>query len=362
MNYAVVMAGGTGKRLWPLSRKKRPKQVLKLLEGHTLLEQCVERLMPIFDIRNIIVLTNAEYVDTVRKTVSQIPPQNIIPEPAVRDTSSAIGLAATVLTKFDADATMAIVTADQIIKPDETLQTALTDALTFVNNNPEQLVTYGIKPTFPSTQLGYIKCANPQEQQGSKNPVYKVEAFSEKPDLNTAKKYLDEGGYFWNSGMFVWKAKTILTELAEHLPESVKPLQKIKNDWDGPNQIATLQEWFVKLPKISIDFAVMEKAKKVNAIMLDCQWQDMGSFAALADIINSDDDNNIIVAGHNEILECKDSIFVTEEKGHLIAAIGLDNMLVAHSQDATLICPINETQRLKEFLAIIEKNTGDKFL
>ena len=362
MNYAVVMAGGTGKRLWPLSRKNRPKQVLKLLAGHNLLEQCIERLIPIFDVRNIIVLTNADYIDLVRETSPQVPYQNVIPEPTVRDTTGAIGLAATVLTKFDSDATMAVVTADQIIEPAEVLQQALTDGLTFINNNPDTLLTFGINPTFPRTQLGYIKCGKGKEVDNCKNPVHPVEAFKEKPNLKTAQEYLQSDDYLWNSGMFVWKARTILAHLAHHLPESTKPLGQIKANWDSPNQMATLQEWFPKLPKISIDFAVMEKADDTYAIKLDARWLDMGSFAALADIISSDKNNNIVVAGHSDLLDCKDSIIVTEEKNHLIAAIGLENIIVAHTPDATLVCHADATQRLKELLVLIEKNTGDTFL
>jgi len=362
MDYAVIMAGGAGKRLWPLSRKKRPKQVLKLLDGQTLLRRCFERLSPIFDIRNIIVLTNADYTDIVRENLSGLPFNNVIAEPAVRDTAGAIGLVSTVLTKYDPEATIAVVTADQIIKPAEILQQALRDALAFINNNPNDMITFGIQPTFASTMLGYIKCANAREFPNCKNKIYSVEAFKEKPDETTAKEYLDAGQYFWNSGMFVWKAKTILANLAKFLPESTEPLARIKADWDSPNQQQTLQEWFLKMPKISIDYAVMEKADRVNAIKLDCRWLDMGSFAALADIISSDKNNNIVVAGWSELLDCNKNIIVTEDKSHLIAAIGLENMLVAHSPDATLVCHIDQAQRLKELLELIKRHEGEKFL
>ncbi len=362
MDYAVIMAGGTGKRLWPLSRQKRPKQVLKLLDGQTLLRRCYERLSPIFDTRNIIVLTNADYADVVRENLSELPFNNVIAEPAVRDTAGAIGLVSTVLTKHDPEAVIAVVTADQVIKPAEVLQQALKDALVFVNNNPDDMITFGIQPTFASTSLGYIKCINPCEYPGCKNKVYSVEAFKEKPDEKEAKEYLNTGQYFWNSGMFVWKAKTILANLQKFLPESTEPLARIQADWDSPSQQQTLRDWFVKLPKISIDFAVMEKADRVHAIKLDCRWFDMGSFAALVDIISSDKDNNIVVAGTSELLDCKNSIIVTEEKGHLIAVIGLENMVVAHSPDATLVCHIDQTHRLKELLELIKQHAGEKFL
>ena len=362
MDYAVVMAGGTGKRLWPLSRKKRPKQVLKLLDGQTLLRRCFDRLSPIFDAKNIIILTNAHYVDIVRENLPELPPENVIAEPAVRDTASAIGLAATVLTKRDPDAAMAIVTADQLIQPAEVLQQALKDALAFVNKNPDSLVTFGIQPTYPNTQLGYIQCLDPKQQPGCENKIYSVNNFCEKPDEQTAKQYLDSGKYFWNSGMFIWKAQTILDKLKQFLPETTDTLEKIKTDWQTPNQQQTLKEYFPKLPKISIDYAVMEKAEKVYAIKLDCRWLDMGSFAALADFIDSDEDNNIVIAGRSQLLDCKDNIIVTEDNGHLIAAIGIDNIVVAHSPDATLICHADQAQRLKELLELIKKNDGDKSL
>lgn len=362
MDYAVIMAGGTGKRLWPLSRQKRPKQVLKLLDGKTLLRCCFERLRPIFDIRNIIVLTNAGYADMVRGDLSELPFNNVIAEPAVRDTAGAIGLVSTVLSKYDSEATIAILTADQIIEPAEVLQQGIKDALTFINNNPDDMITFGIQPTFASTSLGYIKCSNSRECPECKNTIYSVEAFREKPDEKTAKKYFDAGQYFWNSGMFVWKAKTILANLAKFLPEATGPLAKIQAAWDSPNQQQTLQDWFVKLPKISIDYAVMEKADRVNAIKLDCRWLDMGSFAALADVTSSDKNKNIVVAGQSELLDCNNSIIVTEDKGHLIAAIGLENMVVAHSPDATLICHIDQTHRLKELLELIKQHDGEKFL
>ena len=362
MNYVVVMAGGTGKRLWPLSREKHPKQVLKLLDGQTLLRCCFERLTPIFDKRNIIVLTNAGYADIVRENLPELPFNNIIAEPAVRDTAGAVGLAAAILARYNPQATMAVVTADQLIEPAELLQQALKDALTFVNNNHDSMITFGIKPTFPSTQLGYIKCADVQKCPLCKNKIYSVEAFREKPDEKTAKEYLDAGQYLWNSGMFVWKAKTILANLEKFLPEATEPLRQIQRSWDSPSQQQTLQECFVKLPKISIDYAVMEKADNVYAIKLDCRWLDMGSFAALADNINSDRDNNIVVAALSELLDCKNSIIITEDRKHLIAAIGLENIVVAHSPDATLVCPIDQTRRLKELLELIKQHAGEKFL
>jgi len=362
MNYAVIMAGGTGKRLWPLSREKRPKQVLRLLDGQTLLRRCFDRLLPIFDRRNIIVLTNAGYADLVRENLSELPFDNVITEPVVRDTAGAIGLAATVLARYDPNATMAVVTADQIIEPAEALQHAIKDALACVEQNPQYLVTFGIKPTYANTQLGYIKLGESSKCSPSGGTIYALEGFKEKPDEQTARKYFESGRYLWNSGIFVWKAKTILANLAKFLPEAVEPLHNIGLAWDSPRQEQILAEWFPKLPKISIDYAVMEKAEQVFAIKLDCRWLDLGSFAALADIITSDKNNNIVVADSSELLDCRNTIIVTEDTKHLIAAVGLDNVVVAHSPDATLVCHIDQTSRLKELLDQIKEHGGDKFL
>lgn len=362
MDYVVIMAGGTGKRLWPLSREKRPKQVLKLINGKTLLRRCFERLTGIFDDRNIIVLTNAGYADIVRENLPELPYGNVIAEPAVRDTAGAIGLAATVLCKYDPDATMTVVTADQLIEPDSVFQQAIKDALGFVHTNPESMLTFAIKPTFASTQLGYVKLGQSSGCDKCKNEIHKVDSFSEKPDAITAAKYIVDGNYGWNSGMFVWKAKTILNNLIKHLPAVKQPLQQIQSDWDGPRQDETLWECFLKLPKISIDYAVMEKADNVFAIKLDCKWFDMGSFAALADIISSDENNNIVVAGTSEIVDSKNNIIITEDKNHLIAVIGMENTVVAHTPDATLVCPIDQTDRLKELIEMIKSHHGLKYL
>ena len=362
MDYAVIMAGGTGKRLWPLSRRKRPKQVLKLFDGQPLLRLCFERLRPIFDIQNIIVLTNADYAELIRESLPELPANNVIAEPVVRDTAGAIGLAATILSKIDTEATMAVVTTDQLIEPPNLLQQAMKDAVTFIADNPGGMITFGIKPTLPSTQLGYIKFGDVREYPSCASTIYSVQAFKEKPDEKTAKEYLSTGQYLWNSGMFVWKARTIITNLAKFLPEATEPLRRIQDDWDSPKQQQTLQQWFPKLPKISIDYAVMEKAANVYTIKLDCCWLDIGSFNVLADIISPDKSNNTIVAAQSELLDCKNNVVITEDQSHLIAAIGLENIVIAHSPDATLVCRADQTHRLKELLELIEKSKGQKFL
>jgi len=358
MNYAVIMAGGSGKRLWPLSRQKRPKQVLKLLDGETLLRKCYQRLTGIFEAQNIIVLTNANFVETVRDDLPELPKENIIAEPAMRDTASAIGLAATILCKRDADSRMAVVTADQLLQPVESFQQAMQSALNFVEDHPEALLTFGIQPTFPSTQLGYIKFS----QDSSQNGVHKIEAFREKPDRDTAKQYVENGSYAWNSGLFAWQCATILANLKNFVPDCIEPLEKIQAGWGRHDQQQILEEWFPKLPKISIDYAVMENAEHVYGISLDCQWHDLGSFRALRDIVQADNDDNIVISEYAEFLDSHNNIVVTEDNGHLLALIGVENMIVAHSPDATLVCPVDRADSFKELLEKIRHQKKDSFL
>ncbi len=362
MNYAVVMAGGTGKRLWPLSRKSRPKQVLKILDGQTLLNRCIDRIAPIFDLANILVLTNADYLETIRSHIPKIPPANIIAEPAVRDTTGPVGLSASILSKLDPDASIVTVTADHIIEPASTFQQAVKDALAFINNNPHCIITFGVKPTYPSTKFGYIHCTAPAAYPNCINKIYTVSEFKEKPDEKTACQYLDYASYFWNSGIFVWKAKTILAHLEKFLPQSTEPLAKIKADWATPNQDKTLNEWFPKLPKVSIDYAVMEKAPHVRAIMLDCKWLDVGSYDAIAECSAPDNGNNTVIAADSELLDSKNNIIITESPDHLIAAVGLEDTVIVHTPDATLVCPKRQAHRLKELLERMEKNKNHKFL
>lgn len=358
MNYAVIMAGGSGKRLWPLSRQKRPKQVLKLLGGETLLRKCFQRLEGIFQPENILLLTNANFVETVCEDLPELLTENIVAEPVMRDTSSAIGLAATILHKKDPDANMAVVTADQLLKPLESFQQVMRTALDFVQSNPEALLTFGIQPTFPSTQLGYIKFGKESFGDG----VHKIEAFREKPNLETAKQYFKDSRFVWNSGLFVWKCQTILDNLKKFVPDGVGPLSKIRDAWGQSNQQAVLEEWFPKMPKISIDYAVMEKSKCVYGISLDCQWHDLGSFRALRDIIQSDAEGNTVISAHTTFLDSSNNIVVTEDDGHMLALIGVEDMIIANSSDATLVCPVEHANHLKELLEKISDNSGSQFL
>ncbi|NQU74798.1 MAG: NTP transferase domain-containing protein [Planctomycetes bacterium] len=353
MRYAVIMAGGAGERLWPLSRGKNPKQLLRLIMGKSLLELAVERLAGLFAPENILIITSANYADAVSAVITGIPRENIIGEPIGRDTANAICLGATLVAERDADATMAVFTADHIIRPKEVFAKSVKLACDTVEQRPEALATFGIVPTGPNTGLGYI-------HRGEKlhDSVYLVRGFREKPDHATARRYAEGGEYYWNSGMFVWKVQTILDALRLHLPDSANKLQVAPQAKDLASFLANV---YPTLKKISIDFAVMEKAKNVVVVELGCEWLDVGSWPSLAEVGEIDEDGNAVVAPKTALLDSERNVLVSEDD-HLIAMVGMDDCIVVHSPDATLICHASESQRLKELLAIIREKYGDEHL
>ena len=353
MRYAVIMAGGSGERLWPLSRHRRPKQLLPLIQGKSLLELAVARLEGLFEPDNILIVTSADYADAVAEVLPGIPRRNIIGEPSGRDTANAVCLGACIVCQRDPDATMAVFTADHIIRPQDCFAQAVQTACQAVESWPQSLATFGIRPTWPHTGLGYI-----QRSDRLADSVYRVRAFREKPDHATARRYVESGEYYWNSGMFVWQAQTILATLGEHLPASVRLLQSALK---SPRPAEALAEAYPKLEKISIDFAVMEKAGDVIVVELGCEWLDVGSWPALAGVSEIDEDGNAVVARRTALLDSERNILVSEDD-HLIAVLGMDDCIVVHSQDATLICHSSESQRIKELVALIRQKYGDELI
>jgi mannose-1-phosphate guanylyltransferase len=356
MRYAVIMAGGIGQRLWPLSRKQRPKQLLSLVDGKSLLDVSVERLSSIFENENIFIITNAEYVDDIAAALPQLPPENIIGEPIGRDTSNAVALGAAILAGKDPDGTMAVFTADHVIRPVEEFAQCVESACQAAEAAGDSLLTFGIKPTSPHTGLGYIHCASTPE-----NGIFDVVGFVEKPDHSTARRYVEEGNYYWNSGMFVWTIPAIQAALAEFLPDSREKLIPITDAVAaGTSFTALMGEIYPQLEKISIDYAVMEKSSKVRMVPLSCEWLDIGSWPAIENVAEPDDLGNAVVASTTILLDSCHNVIVSEED-HLLAVIGMDDCVIVHSPDATLICKKSDSQRLKEMLSMIERKSPGKY-
>ena len=357
MRYAVIMAGGAGKRLWPLSRLSRPKQLLPLLGGKSLLEIAVDRLAPVFGADNVLVITNAEYADQVADSVPSLKPENVIGEPEGRDTANAIALAAELLAARDPHATMAVFTADHVIRPQDRFAAAVERAIEAAESNPDALVTFGIRPTWPHTGLGYIHCPQPE---GDARPV---KAFREKPDHQTARQYVDSGEYFWNSGMFVWSLDAIRTSLREFLLDSMTKLGPIREAAEaGQDFIALLAEVYPTLERISIDYAVMEKAPTVLMVEMDAEWVDVGSWPALDRVSEQDETGNVVLAEKSLLLDSGRNVIVCEDASHLMAVVGMDDCIVVHTPDATLVCNKSDSQRIKELVALVEEKFGPEHL
>lgn len=358
MEYAVIMAGGAGKRLWPLSRLSRPKQLLPLLEGgKNLLEMSVERLSGLFANENILVITNRQYASLVTEALPQLPRDNIVGEPIGRDTANAIALAAELIAGRDEDATMAVFTADHVIRPKQTFAENVRAAIQEVQNHPDALLTFGIHPTWPHTGLGYIHCG-----KTTRDNVHEVLGFKEKPDHQTARRYVESGQYFWNSGMFVWKVSAIRKALQTFLPDSAKKLFPIAEAVrTNADYTAILDDVYPNLQKISIDYAVMENAQTVRMVELKCEWLDVGAWPALENVGELDEAGNVVLAQNAAVIDSFRNIIVTDDD-HLLAVLGMDDCIIVHAPDATLVCNKSDSQRLKELVQFIEKHFGEKFV
>lgn len=344
--YAVVMAGGGGSRLWPLSSRDRPKQFLKLFGGRSLIELTVDKLRGHISDEQIIILTNVKYRATAQATLPQIPAENFVYEPCLRDTTSAIGLAATVLRTRCAAATMIMLTADQIIEPADGFNTAIASAAAFLELHPDQLVAFGVKAVAPSTLVGWQKLGETVDFPGCE--VRRIAAFTEKPELEIARQYMNEGGYCWNSGQFAWKAETILTEIGTHLPQATGLLAQIGRAWSTSAREQVLAELYPNMPNGSIDYRVMQKTRNACSILLPCRWEDMGTYAALAGRIGEKRGENL-VAGQALVSGKRNIVLANTEQNVVVAA---DNLIVVITEDTVFVGDRNtDMKTVVEFVA-----------
>ena len=365
MRHAVIMAGGSGTRLWPLSRAARPKQLLEVIAdgdggAHSLLQEAFTRLRAVLPSDRIWVCTAARYADQVRAALPELGADRLVEEPVARDTANAVGLTAALVADVDPDAELAVVSADHVIRPVERFAAALTSAYDVLAVRPRALVTLGVTPTAPATGFGYVHKGAPTEVAG----VSEVSAFREKPDLATAEAYLASGEYLWNSGMFVWRAQTVLDALADHLPESAAGLSRIVAAPAGPARAAVLAEVFPTLPKISVDYAVLEPAAaepgRVAVVDLDVDWLDVGSWPALAATLGTDAAGNA-VHGPAVVLDSAGNVVFSDDPEHLVALVGVRDSIVVHTRDATLVCPLSAAERVKELLGEVVRVRGDRW-
>jgi len=354
------MAGGSGTRLWPMSRSSKPKQLLRLTaDGKSLLHVSLDRLLGLFDCKDIYIITAADHVAAIREEIPEFPAENLIGEPIGRDTANAIGLSAAILAARDPECLMGVFTADHLIEPKERFQAAVKAAFDTVEQHPECLATFGIKPSWAHTGLGYIHCG-PSLGHGPV-PACKVLGFKEKPDQPTALGYVESGEYYWNSGMFVWKTATILSLLEQHLPDNAQKLIDLGRDFGQSHWSRKACDIYPQLKKISIDFAVMEKARDVLVVELDCRWADIGSWPELQNITGLDGQGNALLAKYVATLDSQNNVIVSAQDHHLIALIGIRDCIVVHTPDATLVCPKSEAQQIKQLVAQIEQQHEKKY-
>jgi mannose-1-phosphate guanylyltransferase len=347
--YAVIMAGGRGERFWPLSTIKRPKQVLSLVGGRPMLAQAVERLAGFIPPERVIVITNASLVDVSREAAPELPAENIIGEPFGRDTAAACALAAAIVKARCPNGSFCILTADHVMKDVPLFQQTLAAGFEQAES-AEKLVTIGITPTFPSTGFGYIECGDALDDSSAID-FFKAERFVEKPDAETAQQYMNAGNFFWNSGMFIWSADSLMNALKKYQPQLLAMAQAMQPVVDTSEFDSKLEEEYGKLEKISIDYAIMEKADNIVTAAGNFGWYDVGSWPALEDHFDKDDSGNVVV-GDGKLLDSGNNVVVSD--GRLTALIGVSDLVVVQSKNATLICPKDRAQDVKKMVQLLD--------
>ncbi len=353
MEFAVIMAGGRGERLWPLSTPEHPKQFLKLFGEETMLQATVSRIRPLIPWENIYVVTSEQHGSLVKEQLPSLPPENIITEPVGRSTAPCIGLAAVVIAQRDPRGAMVVLPADHVIQDEDRFRKLINAGLTIASEG-EHLITLGITPRYPATGYGYIQGGDVlREIEGMK--ALKVERFTEKPDHKTAVRFLEQGGYFWNSGMFVWRTDTILDEIEIHLPNLRAGLTKIMNHLGRPDYQTVLTEVYSSQETISIDQGVMEKS--ANAIVIptgEIGWNDVGDWAAWAELFPRDAAGNVVQAPHIGI-ETNDCVILsrsTRTDGRVIATLGVSNLIIIETDNAVLVMDKDRAQEVKRLLKL----------
>lgn len=340
---ALIMAGGRGERFWPKSRKNLPKQFLSLTnDGKTMIQLTVERILPLVAMEDIFIATNENYRDLVKTQLPNLPEQNILCEPVGRNTAPCIGLGAMhILTKYE-DAMMIVLPSDHLIKQKTLFLKTLRNACEVAEKN-SNLVTIGITPDYPETGYGYIN----YDETGSLGQAYKVAQFVEKPNLETAKSYLESGQYLWNSGMFVWKVSSILQKMKHLMPQMYEGLMTIKDAIGTEQEHGVLAEEFAKMRSISIDYGILEHTDDIYTVPSSFGWDDVGSWLALARINPTNEYGNVLL-GNLISVNTKNCIVQGGEK--LIATVGVQNLIIVDTPDAILICQKENADDIKKVL------------
>ncbi len=359
MLHAMIMAGGGGTRFWPRSRNARPKQFLSFAGDRSLLQGTLDRIAAVIPPENSWVITGAAYTGETAKQLPELPASQIVGEPCRRDTAPCVGLGAALIAKRDPNATIAVLPADHLIEPEREFHRALHAAEQFAQEFPDSLFTFGIPPTFPSTGYGYIeRGAKLAERSGI--PLYEAKQFREKPSAEVAQGFLDSGHFDWNSGIFVWKAKTILNELKANRPDIHAAVLRIAEAWDTPAGMKVFHDEYEAINGTSIDYAVMQeagRANKVRVVSAPYQWDDVGSWLAL-ERHNPQDANGNTIQASGIFLDTTGCV-VAGEPGQLIATIGVSDLVIIQSGNATLVARKADEGRVKEIVERLKRENPE---
>lgn len=377
MRYAMIMAGGAGTRLWPMSRKQQPKQLLKFITGPdgraiSLLELAAQRVEGLIDPSRSFICTSESYRDVIRRDVPQFAGKDgdsrIMGEPMGRDTVNAVGFAAAVFQKLDKDASFAVLTADHVIEPRDAFRQRMEIGFKLVEDDPRRLVTFSITPTYPATGFGYVERGTPIRGMSDaivdgKPIAFHVERFVEKPDLPRAQAYVQSGQFGWNSGMFVWKARTFLDALKNYKHENYEGLMKIADAWGTKDQRRVIDEVYPSLPKTSVDYAVMEPASKdrtgklaVCTVQMDVKWLDVGSWPSFGETLAPDAQGNRVSGpAKTLVVKGKNNLVVSSAGDHTLALLGCEDLIVVRTPEATLIMPRARAEELKDLHALVDE-------
>jgi len=354
--YSVIMAGGSGKRFWPRSRKKRPKQLLNIMNDRSMLKVTVDRLRNFSSYDEIFIVTNKAQAPLIREDIPDLPDENLLIEPFGKNTAPAIALSAINILALDKDAVMGVFPADHLIMKEQQFYNDLEKALEAVHEK-NCLVTFGIEPTRPATGYGYIQYDTKKILVEDK--VYKVKTFAEKPNLNTAKRFLQSGDFLWNSGMFVWKADTILRQMKAHMPELYDSIMTIQGAMGREDYDQIVEREWKTLRSESVDYGIMEKSGNVYVVRGEFFWSDLGSWASVYELSEKDDQENVI-RGEAMLVDSNENFVYSPDR--FVATIGLDGMVIINTDDVTLVVEKNKSEDVKKLVEMLEKKGLARFL
>lgn len=361
MLHAVIMAGGSGTRFWPRSTQEHPKQFLNLFGDRTMLQATADRIEKLIPSERIWVITNDRYVELVQDQLPDVPAQNIVGEAVARNTAPCVALAAALIREQDPEGTMVVLPADHLIEQPETFLSILKTAETKAKAG-NNLLTIGIQPDRPETGYGYIEFEKDSSKNLAGREVKKVAQFREKPNLETARAFIDSGNFLWNSGMFVWSVSTILQEFSRHLPEVKRQVDKLSPSIGTDSQKEAIDAFYHGCPSISIDYGIMEPSEDVFVVPGSFGWNDVGSWKALYDLRSKDEKGNVIQTDTATLTD-SDNNLIQSDSGKMIALVGVDNLAVVETEDAILICNLDKAQGVKQIVNHLkEKEETKKFL